>query len=886
MKRKHVIATFALSALLGVGVFAGLHAHEAREARAATEVTVYYAISASDVGTYTVAYNAKLQGDEVADNVAEWTNGNMTDTGDTYNSKKVYSATFSETYGGVSKLQFQLYDGGDWKSQVEPYTSGWHNASTHNGKIWEKGGTEWADYNVPTPSVYKVSIAGGAEQTLVVNPGNEDEYQLANPVDFTAGQQLTFTKDDAAYAVTAGADGQYDSNNVDADLKIKKAATTNLYLNKSANTVWVGGLEKVDGNAYLQGSFNNWTGVETTSAVTENVATFQNIDLAANGVVKAFVYDKDGVDAEHQHIWKTPTSIAYAEDYGGEYTATIEGGNVKVAVAGNYDISVNTSTGVYTIKANDYVEHAYTIKIGDGAPAPMTRDGSEYKIEGVTVAAGDTFTFTKDSAAYAATAENASNNNYGSHGVRKGGTVNIYLKPASDQFWVSGIVAPEEDATYYMLINDKNPVKMTDNTAQTANEYYLTHVELAVDDEISFLYVSDDQADPTVYAYYNITTLKEGSVDFYKTDSNKVKTAGIYDLYADMTNENNKLYVAVNTEGWIRYLDVDGVKLRMDVNPENENEYVAQASLEAGDKLAYYYGPNQADATEQTTTAKAIYNNNLNANKEVLVDTTVSVSVYVDIQANTIWAGGIETAGFHIIKNGHTLITMTHGDEFDGYDQWYSASVAFAKDDELTFINTTADLGEHLPVVFGIGFVETSTEGANFEVIEGTPDVIKAKAAITTMVYLKLKNTGDHVYFGAEEEHVRLAKEFVEEFKTAMATSCAAEGKKAAVEAAWAAKATAFAALATEVQDDIKEGAGSSVAEIREFHERYVAIKQQHSDWTLDNFAQYAIAPANYNTIGFKVDDNTMLVVVISSVAIISAAGLFFLIRRKRHLVK
>ena len=35
MKRKHVIATLALSMLLGVGVFAGLKGHEVREARAA-----------------------------------------------------------------------------------------------------------------------------------------------------------------------------------------------------------------------------------------------------------------------------------------------------------------------------------------------------------------------------------------------------------------------------------------------------------------------------------------------------------------------------------------------------------------------------------------------------------------------------------------------------------------------------------------------------------------------------------------------------------------------------------------------------------------------------------------------------------------------------------
>ena len=885
MKRKHVIATFALSALLGVGVFAGLHAHEAREARADETKVLYLDPNIWNQGA-SEKYYGWLFGGTSAD---KWYT--FTLDGDYY--KAEVASDYTKVIflrSGPSMEPGWTKDTNYW-NRTGDETFGANNLFTVNAWGSDTSTGAWSSYTPTAPAVYKASIGGGAAQTLVANPDNASEVKLASDVTLTAGQTISFTKDEEALAVTAKAGGTFATNNIDAELKIKKTVTGNLYLNKSSKEVWVTGYAVADGNAYLVGSLNSWSGIEYGSAVTTNVATFQNIDLAANAVFKAYVYDEDGATDDAKKGWVNPTSVEMYEDYGGEYTATIDDPdgdkNVKVAVAGNYDISVNTSTGVYTIKANDYVEHAYTIKIGDGAPAPMTRDGSEYKLGGVTVAAGDTFTFTKDSAAYAATAENASNNNYGSHGVRKGGTVNIYLKPASDEFWVSGTVAPEEDATYYMLINDKNPVKMTDNTAQTANEYYLTHVELAVDDEISFLYVSDDQADPTVYAYYNITTLKEGSVDFYKTDSNKVKTAGIYDLYADMTNENNKLYVAENHDGWVRYLDVNGTKHAMEVNPGNPDEYFTSIALEAGDELAYYFGPNEAGATEQTTTAKAIHNNNLNADKEVLVDTETAVTVYVDTNAGTIWVGGLAD-GYHIIKNGHTLVTMTHAaEQYEGFDQWYSNSVEFAKDDTLLFLNASVDKGNALPEVFGIGTINEAGLGDKFETVAGTPVQIKAKEAVTTKVYLKLKYQADEVYFGAEDEWVALAKEFVAGFKTAMQTACAAEGKQAAVEAAWAGQATAFAALTQATKETIEEGGSSSVAEIREFAERYIAIKKQHSGWTLANFLEWEIPASNYNIFGIQMNDSgAMIAIFISAFAAISACGVFFIIRRRRQLNK
>lgn len=888
MKRKHVIATFALSALLGVGFFAGIHGNKAKEAKAVGTKT-FYLLRNWDWGTPEIHYWG-------GSSPTTWDNNpQLVKIADSYTTDgqtgPVYSYDVPEdTKGIIIRRQ-------DHSQQTANYEfTSWASVSTNAAYF------EWKDnanklhpftYTVPTPepeAVYKVAIGGGAAQTLVVNPDNADEYKLENDVTFTAGQQLVFTKDDAALAVTSKAAGQYDTNNVDTDLKIKKATTGNLYLDKTTNQVWVTGYGKVAGAAYLQGTFNTWSGIETTATVTENVAAFQNLDLAKDDIFKAFVYNKE--NNEDKYNWIGATSIAYAEDYGDEYTATIDDPdndkNVKINQAGNYDITVNTSTGVYTIKANDYVppvQHTYKLKINDETPVTLTKDGNQYEAKGITVAAGDTFAFLEDDTAYAVTAEDTGNNNYGKNGIRQAGTVDLYLKPAEGHFWVSGLPAPEEGhKTYYMLINDKNPVKMTYNTdpdAPSDDEYYLTHVELVANDEISFMYVSAAQEYP-VYTHYNITTV-EGIEGFYK-EGNVVKTAGIYDLYADMTPDHNKLYVAVNHDGWVRYLDINGTKQAMTVNPDNDKEYKLTANLVAGDELAYYYGADAESATEQTSTAKAIYNNNLGADKKVLVDAQ-NADIYVNIETGEIWVGGIATAGYHIIKNGHTLVAMTHGDEYDGYDQWFSASIEFAKDDEITFINATEARGNQLPEIFGIGTVEESDEGAKFEVVDGTPKVIKAKEAVTTKVYLKLKYGMDRVYFGAEEQYIRAAKAFAKDFKDNLATACKASGQQKAVEDAWKDAVDAYALLAKEAKDELKLGALSSVEEVREFGARYTWFLEHKSTWNLDNFLGWEIQASN-DVMGLTADDTTMTVVVISAIAVISAAGLFFLIRRKRRLVK
>ena len=109
----------------------------------ATSTTVYYAVSTS----YTVKCNVNRKGDG-----SDWKTYTMTSTGNTYNGKTVYSCSFTDLYDGLGKLQFQLYDGDEWKSQVEPISS-WTSVSTYNGKLyegdsWKSSPFSWSNYTI------------------------------------------------------------------------------------------------------------------------------------------------------------------------------------------------------------------------------------------------------------------------------------------------------------------------------------------------------------------------------------------------------------------------------------------------------------------------------------------------------------------------------------------------------------------------------------------------------------------------------------------------------------------------------------------------------------------------------------------------------------------
>lgn len=147
MKRiKSLLLAGVAASALGIGVVVGAHHSEPVDVKAATETTVYYAVSSDVVGNYTVKLNVNFQGDGNND----WNTYVMDKTTDKFDNKDVYSCTYTDKYNGVGCMQFQLYDGENWVSQQQPYGI-WTPVENYNGRIYLHD-TGWFDY---TPNVEK-----------------------------------------------------------------------------------------------------------------------------------------------------------------------------------------------------------------------------------------------------------------------------------------------------------------------------------------------------------------------------------------------------------------------------------------------------------------------------------------------------------------------------------------------------------------------------------------------------------------------------------------------------------------------------------------------------------------------------------------------------------
>lgn len=136
----------------------------------ATATTVYYAVPAATVGTYTVKLNVNFKGDG-----DDWHSFNMTKTDYTYLGDPIYTCTFTDAYDGLGKLQFQLYDGDTWKSEIQPISS-WTAVGDYNGKLWTHAGDSWQTYGrditiyaIPEDTHYALSSFTPGTHTLKAN---------------------------------------------------------------------------------------------------------------------------------------------------------------------------------------------------------------------------------------------------------------------------------------------------------------------------------------------------------------------------------------------------------------------------------------------------------------------------------------------------------------------------------------------------------------------------------------------------------------------------------------------------------------------------------------------------------------------------------------------
>lgn len=372
MKFKHLfaglVATLALGAATTAGIFASNSAK--KEAKAATETTVYYNVPSTTVGTYTVKCNVNRQGD--GDN---WASYNMTKTDKTYNSNPIYSVTFTDLYNGLGALQFQLYDGSTWKSQVQPI-SGWTSASTYNGKMWVHGGSSWSNYQTDpdAPVTHTFGLVGnrnswGSDFASFVEQQNGTF--VASNVALTKGELFKIRADglwDNSWGVgsISGTTNYFQANGNNIEVLVSGTYTftlpANFFTSGSGATFTI--TPAIANGAYLRGSVIGWDEEDQVAMTATGNANEYSItrNLAANEQIKVFKYNAGVASFIDPSSYDCNHSAAYPIYLGGEYN-----NNPTVTNAGGYTIKVNVSTGAYHFYANDFVTPTAQIAYSNGS---------------------------------------------------------------------------------------------------------------------------------------------------------------------------------------------------------------------------------------------------------------------------------------------------------------------------------------------------------------------------------------------------------------------------------------------------------------------------------------------------------------------------------------
>lgn len=119
----------------------------------------------------------------------------------------------------------------------------------------------------------------------------------------------------------------------------------------------------VSEGAYLRGSSIGWDESNQISMTATGNANEYSItrNFAANEMVKMVTYSST-IGAPESWVAVNQTSC----NHDVSYPVSIDGGNAKVTNAGNYTLTVNTSTGVYSFSANDFVTPTAQIVFSNG----------------------------------------------------------------------------------------------------------------------------------------------------------------------------------------------------------------------------------------------------------------------------------------------------------------------------------------------------------------------------------------------------------------------------------------------------------------------------------------------------------------------------------------
>ena len=722
-------------------------------------------------------------------------------------------------------------------------------------------------------------------------------------VDYSWGQITGNDHGDGCWKSLTEDDGT-DNHNI----KIKEAGTYVIRMKKDAMEGSWGEAEYgfhiseyaplPDAEYHLVGSFNEWTASDdnllTVDAEDSNHYTINDVELEADDELK--VHDTG------RNIWYD----------NGE-------GNVVVGEDGTYDIDfyVVADNGIHIVLNKEVVEPVYTVVNRNNTPVEfvLDEDGKpadvvhQYSAQVQYAKRGGTLQFFKDGVEMTSKIGVDSvdgepvpgNNVYGNatdgfrlyHTCNYTGYTKIYLKTYEDggvSVWAEGYGENTFDTAVKTSIGSGGTRYYFERDEEyVPNETYIEQYKTSSAILLKALGGTDWDTSNDL----NCWGLSE-DVNIEAGDDNNAKEAFQSSAWTVHNDCTEVIYLKVKKTDLSLWLYIGGrqhtytMTIAGNVIPLNNynsetKEYYGEFSATAGQTVTAI----TKDGASQDYTIKQIGNNNLTAEGQVIV--SGFHTAYFNTTNNTLFLGGINFGGYHIIKKYGTVdssfIQMTHGEDFEGFIQYYSASLNFKVNDTIKFIDTSS--ADSLGVIFDITTINAGGLGSKFTSEGG---VLKCIETCQTAVYMKLKKEADEVYFGDVPEYMEEAIDFANAFVSDITEACETteSGRVAAVKAARDLKETAYGALSNEAQDALLEGSESSVAEIRAFAAKYEAIyRKRGTTYSLNNFMEWEISSSNhYNPLDVTKNNAMLIILVVSMSVIIASAGITLFLLKKRKVTK
>lgn len=643
-------------------------------------------------------------------------------------------------------------------------------------------------------------------------------------------------------------------------------------------------------------SINGGAAVELVENVGSEVKSPAKVTMAVGDTIS---FTKDGA------------AFAVAAKDDGQLTKvySVEGG-LKAAAAVDEVIYLDTSSA--KLWAGQFPAGFYLLGVDDewnaklGLAAEKEAEGDAYLVENVALAAaaeikmietpaeGNVVAYYDADAAKVNTSSEVAfevTEEYHNLKVTKAGTYDVYYNPETGWYSIEDVNyepdVPAEEGYYICGLDDfkyATATKMENTEGDNVAEYLGLTVEVGDKIRVRSYYNDQEPKDRWANAGDDFETIDYGELD---GNDFKFTKAGDYDIYAKYEEDVFKFYVAPHYVAPTYTVQVnDAVPEALTLN-EGTEYMTDEITLEAGSTVKVL-----ADGVEDTDFEfKHIGNNNyVEDTGKVLAD--ADARVYVDISAKTIFVGGLDFGGYHLLVNGRTYHHMTHNESplDPTFREYYSEAITFAENSTIRFIDTTGgELGTDYAKLFDITNVNKDSIG-DFEDVEG---VLTAKEGITTSVYLKLKMGFDEVYFGNVSEDLQAAINFAKAFNTAIEGVCIYDPSeeqitdeyKLAVKTAWGNQKTAFNALPLEQSRTILREATSLYAQedIANFAAKYDSILALRGAlYELEDFAGRAAASSG--AVVSMNNNNAALIIVVSIIAGVSLVGLStLLILKKKH---